>query len=164
MANALFLSLDYIAELVLRVRALMAHEERAIPELGGNPGYDEGSAVLQETDDDLSRSSLLEDIETLDTDKHADLVAFMWLGRSDAEPEDWDSAYETACERHEASTAEYLLGQLSARASRWVSQEVNDSGLRLGANSSSGFSRIVIVLTRCGRRLLRRVHGVPARS
>lgn len=110
MADELSLSHDRIASLIVRVRALMAHEETASPGSEAKPSDDDSTALLQETDDDLSRDSLMEDIESLDTEKQAELVALMWLGRGDAEPDDWDSLYETAYERHETPTAEYLLG------------------------------------------------------
>lgn len=110
MANGLSLSPDYLAGLILRVRALMAREETAISDPAGNPSDDERPAVLQETDDDLSREALVEDIEMLDTDKKAELVALMWLGRGDAEPGDWERLFDTAYDRRETPTAEYLLG------------------------------------------------------
>ena len=110
MADELSLSPDEIASLIVRVRALMAREESAAPESDGSPSDDDSTALLRETEDDLSRDSLIDDIEALNTDKQAELVALMWLGRGDGEPDEWESLYETAYERHETPTAEYLLG------------------------------------------------------
>jgi len=48
-------------------------------------------------------------IEDLEPDKQAELVALMWIGRGDMEPEEWEEAKELAAERHEGATATYLL-------------------------------------------------------
>lgn len=120
MADELKISSDYVGRLLLRVRALMAREETAIPDAGGNPLDDERPVVLQETDDNMSREELLAEIEGIDDDKQAELVALMWLGRGDAEPEEWESLVETARERRETPTGEYLLDH-PLLAEHWAS-------------------------------------------
>ncbi len=110
MTDELTISSEYVGRLLLRVRSLMAKEETVIPDAAGNPIDDERPAVLQETEDDMSREELIEEIAELDEDKQAELVALMWLGRGDAEVEEWESLLETARERRETPTYEYLLG------------------------------------------------------
>ncbi|MCK5745419.1 MAG: DUF3775 domain-containing protein, partial [Oricola sp.] len=37
------------------------------------------------------------------------LVALYWIGRGDAEPQEWDNTIALARQRHEGSTSDYLL-------------------------------------------------------
>jgi hypothetical protein len=48
-------------------------------------------------------------VEDLEPDQQQQVVALMWLGRGDFEPEEWDDAVELAEERWSADTATYLL-------------------------------------------------------
>jgi Protein of unknown function (DUF3775) len=100
----------YLRMLILKVRALMAKEETDIDDVGDNAVDDESRVVLQESADDLSRDELVQEIGGLDLDQQNELVALMWIGRGDAEAEDWDEMMAQAESRHEISTAEYLLG------------------------------------------------------
>ncbi|NAZ37232.1 DUF3775 domain-containing protein [Rubellimicrobium sp. CFH 75288] len=49
-------------------------------------------------------------VEAMDEDERADLVALMWVGRGDFEPEEWDEARRTAIEEATTPTASYLKG------------------------------------------------------
>jgi hypothetical protein len=49
-------------------------------------------------------------LEAMDVDELADLVALLWIGRGDFEPEEWDEARRTASEEATLTTAEYLKG------------------------------------------------------
>ena len=95
--------------LILRMRALMAREETDIPDPGGNPSDDEVPAALQELSGDLTRNELVQEIEGLNDDQQDALVALYWIGRGDAEPEEWDSTLELARSRHVGPTSRYLL-------------------------------------------------------
>lgn len=99
----------YVHMLILKMRALMVKEGIVMPETGGNPTDDQLPDTLQDQPDNLRREELIEELEGLDTDKQAELVALMWLGRGDGEPEEWESLLKLADERHEISTASYLL-------------------------------------------------------
>jgi hypothetical protein len=107
--DELNLNPEFLRELILNLRALMAQEEMVSPDSGSNPSDDEGPATLQETPDDLTRAGLEAEIEDLEPDQQAELVALMWIGRGDMEPEEWAEALELAVERHEGATAAYLL-------------------------------------------------------
>lgn len=49
-------------------------------------------------------------LEAMDEDELADLVALLWIGRGDFEPEEWDEARRTAMEEATTPTASYLKG------------------------------------------------------
>jgi hypothetical protein len=100
----------FMQELILKLRALMAQEDEVSPDSGSNPIDDEGgSSVLQDTPENLTRAEVVEAIEDLEPDQQAELVALMWVGRGDMDPEEWDEAVTLAADRHEGATAEYLL-------------------------------------------------------
>ena len=109
MSTPLNINTDYLGMLMLKVRAVMAQEPEVMPDPGGNPSDDEGPAVLQEQEENLSLEEILEEIEGLDSDKQVELVALMWLGRGDAEAEEWQELLQLAVDRREAPTATYLL-------------------------------------------------------
>jgi hypothetical protein len=95
--------------LIVRMRALMAREENDVPDPAGNPSDDEIPAALQELSGDMTRAELIQEIESLNDDQQDALVALYWIGRGDSEPQEWDSTITLARQRHEGSTAEYLL-------------------------------------------------------
>ena len=107
--DQLSLSPEFLRNLILQLRALMAQEDEVSPDSGSNPIDDEGPATLQDTPDNLLRAGLEVEIEDLEPDQQAELVALMWIGRGDMEPEEWDEALALAAERHEGATAAYLL-------------------------------------------------------
>ncbi|WP_370318402.1 DUF3775 domain-containing protein [Oricola sp.] len=98
-----------IEGLILRMRALMAREENDVSDPGGNPSDDEVPAALQELSGDLTRAELIQEIEGLNDDQQDALVALYWIGRGDAEPQEWDNTIALARQRHEGSTSDYLL-------------------------------------------------------
>jgi hypothetical protein len=103
------LSPEFLRSLIFKLRALMAQEEMVSPDSGSNPSDDERSATLQETPDNLTRAEIEAQIDDLEPDQQAQLVALMWIGRGDLEPEEWGDAMALAIDRSEGDTAEYLL-------------------------------------------------------
>jgi hypothetical protein len=99
----------FLQSLILKTRALMAQEELVSPDSGSNPTDDERAATLQEDPDNALRDELVAEIDDLEPDQQAELVALMWVGRGDMEPEEWEEALELAAERSNGSSAEYLL-------------------------------------------------------
>jgi Protein of unknown function (DUF3775) len=79
-----------IEELVLRFNAVMAKEANVIPDPGGNAIVDEVVVMLQEAGGDLSRDEISQEIETMNDEQKDALVALFWIGRGDAEPEEWE--------------------------------------------------------------------------
>jgi hypothetical protein len=107
--DELTLNPAFLRSLILKLRAVMAQEEMVSPDSGSNPSDDERSATLQETPDNLTRAEVEAQIEDLEPDQQSELVALMWIGRGDFEPEEWQEAMELAADRAEGDTAEYLL-------------------------------------------------------
>jgi hypothetical protein len=100
-----------IEELVLRFNAVMAKEGSDISDLGGNASDDEVVANLQETDGDLSRNEITQEIESMNDEQQDALVALFWIGRGDAEPEAWEQTKALARQQHDGLVSRYLLGQ-----------------------------------------------------
>lgn len=99
----------FLRELLLNLRALMAQEPLVSPDSGSNPTDDEAPATLQDDPDNLTRAEIVAAIGDLEPDQQAEIVALMWIGRGDMDPEEWEEAKELAVERHERATADYLL-------------------------------------------------------
>jgi hypothetical protein len=107
--DQLTLNPEFLRSLILKLRAVMAQEEMVSPDSGSNPSDDERAATLQETPDNLTRAEIEAQLEDLEPDQQAEIVALMWIGRGDLEPEEWDEAIALALERSDAPTAAYLL-------------------------------------------------------
>ena len=102
---------EEIEELVLRLNAVTAKEGMDIPDLGGNASDDEVAETLQETHGDLSRDEITQEIESMDDEQKDALVALFWIGRGDAEPEEWEATKALARQQHEGLVSRYLLAQ-----------------------------------------------------
>jgi hypothetical protein len=100
-----------IEKLVLRFNAVMAKEGTDIPDLGGNASDDEVAVTLQETEGDLSRDEITQEIESMNDEQKDGLVALFWIGRGDADPEAWEQTKALARQQHEGPVSRYLLGQ-----------------------------------------------------
>jgi hypothetical protein len=100
-----------IEELVLRFNAVMAKEGTDISDLGGNATDDPVTATLQETDGDLSRGEITQEIESMNDEQQDALVALFWIGRGDAEPAAWEQTKALARQQHEGLVSRYLLGK-----------------------------------------------------
>ena len=101
---------DYLRRLVVKVRSFMGKEASELPDDGSNPTDDElPSSALQDQDDDLSREEVVEEIRGLDRRQQAELVALMWLGRDEGDPEEFDQLVIEALGRREVPTEDYLF-------------------------------------------------------
>ncbi len=100
-----------IEELVLRFNAVMAKEATDISNLGGNASDDQVAVTLQESEGDLSRSEITQEIESMNDEQKDALVALFWIGRGDAEPEEWEATKALARQQHDGLVSRYLLGQ-----------------------------------------------------
>ncbi len=103
-----------IEELVLRLNAVTAKEGTVIPDLGGNASDDEIAVTLQETEGDLSRDEITQEIESMNDEQKDGLVALFWIGRGDAEPREWEQTKALARQQHDGLVSRYLLGQPDA--------------------------------------------------
>ena len=100
-----------IEDLVLRFNAVMAKEGTNISDLGGNATDDEVTATLQETEGDLSRDEITQEIESMNDEQQDARVALYWIGRGDAEPAAWEQTKALARQQHEGLVSRYLLGK-----------------------------------------------------
>lgn len=100
-----------IEELVLRVNAVMAKEGMDTADLGGNASHDEVTVTMQETEGDLSRDEITQEIESMNDEQQDALVALFWIGRGDADPAVWEETKALARQQHEGLVSRYLLGQ-----------------------------------------------------
>ncbi len=107
--NELTIDPAYLRNLIIKVRAIMAKEAADIPDVGGNASDDEIPVTLQEIPGDLSIEELREEFEGLNVDQKNELVALMWLGRGDVEPQEWKNTVDLARQRREVATIDYLL-------------------------------------------------------
>ena len=107
------IALDKVCEIILRARAVDVKEGITDPDSGSNPTDDGARDVLIASADDMTESELRDVIEGLNEDERADLIALVYVGRGDMEPEEWGAAVRLARERDAAGsvgTADYLLG------------------------------------------------------
>jgi len=105
---------EEIEQLILRFNAVMAKEENDIPDPAGNAADDEWPATLQETAGNLDRDEIVQEIESMNDEQQDALVALFWIGRGDAEPEEWDATTTLARDAHDGPVSAYLLGQPEA--------------------------------------------------
>jgi hypothetical protein len=102
---------DYLRELILKLRAVMAKEANDVPDEASDEIDDTlPPDEFQEEETDLSREEVIEEIRGLSAEEQAELVALMWLGRDDDNTaEDWDDLVKEAADRREIPTEDYLL-------------------------------------------------------
>ncbi|MFD0986718.1 DUF3775 domain-containing protein [Methyloligella solikamskensis] len=101
---------DYVKSLAVKVRAIMVEEANEMPDVGSNPTDDETPPnEFQDDEGDLRREEIVEEIQGLNEQEQAELVALLWLGRGDGEPAEWSDLVDQAKDRQEIPTADYLL-------------------------------------------------------
>ncbi len=107
------IALDKVCELIEHARALDVKEGVTDPASGSNPTDDGSTDVLIDAGDDLTDDELHDVLDGLNEDERHDLIALVYIGRGDLEPEEWVEAVRLAREREDRaslSTADWLLG------------------------------------------------------
>jgi hypothetical protein len=107
------IALDKVCELILRARELDVKEGLTDPASGSNATDDGSIDVLTADPDDSTEEQIREFIAGLNEDERLDLLALVYIGRGDMEPEEWLEAVRLARERDGSaslSTADYLIG------------------------------------------------------
>jgi hypothetical protein len=104
------IALDKVCSLIRQARRFDVKEGITDPDSGSNPADDNAIDVLEPTADDPTEAEIRSFLSGLNVDEQANLVALVWLGRGDFEPEEWDAAVSQALERRDTATADYLLG------------------------------------------------------
>lgn len=107
------IAVEKVCELILRMRAIDVKEGETDPDSGSNPTDDGSFDVLTASSDDATEEEVREVIAGLNDDERAELVALVYLGRGDLEPEEWNEAVRLARERDgsaRGTAADYLIG------------------------------------------------------
>src|SRR4051812_25797344 len=102
------IALDKVCSLIRQARLFDVKEGISDPDSGSNPADDNQIDTLEPTPDDPTEGEIRSFVTGLNVDEQANLVALVWLGRGDFDPEEWDDAVNQARERHENATATYL--------------------------------------------------------
>lgn len=125
---------DYLARLIVKMRGLQAREGEVDVASGSNATDDNMIDAVQDTRGDLSREELREEIRGLNERQQAELVALLWTGRGDAEPESWEETVALARDRRDTPTEQYLLHQ--PLAAEYWSEGAERIGLAVLAEGS----------------------------
>jgi hypothetical protein len=107
------IALDKICDFIIRAKALDVKEGDTDPDSGSNPIDDRNFESLTSSPDDATEQEIRDVIAGLNDDERTDLIALVYIGRGDMEPEEWGDAVRLAREREEASsasTADWLIG------------------------------------------------------
>lgn len=106
------IAVDKITEIILRARAVDVKEGATDPDSGSNPIDDGSTDVLVSGTDDATEEELRGMIGALNDDERAELLAVLYIGRGDLEPEEWGEAVRFAREREAAGegAVETILG------------------------------------------------------
>jgi len=108
--ESLDLSSQTLAYLVLKARTFDAQTPPADSNEASNAADDRGVAILESMRDDATPAELRAAIVRLSEDQQISLVALVWIGRGDFEAAEWEDAKALARQRHQTSTARYLMG------------------------------------------------------
>jgi hypothetical protein len=107
------IALDKVCDLIIRARAIDVKEGITDPASGSNPIDDGNLDALIASPDDTTEEEMRDVIAGLNEDERADLIALVYIGRGDMEPEEWGAAVRLAKEREDAmsiSAADWLIG------------------------------------------------------
>jgi hypothetical protein len=107
------IALDKVCDIIVRARAIDVRDGDAETISGSNPTDDANALTLVESEDDATEEEMREVIAGLNVDERHDLIALVYIGRGDLEPEEWVEAVRLAREREDAmsiSAADWLLG------------------------------------------------------
>jgi hypothetical protein len=106
------IAVETVTDIVMRLRAIEVKEGNTDPDSGSNPTDDGATDVLISGTDDATESEVRGLIAGLDDDSRAELLALLYVGRGDMEPEEWGEAVRFAREREAAGegAVKELLG------------------------------------------------------
>ncbi len=106
----LAISTEQLCFLVAKFREFDVKDAPSVSDPGSNASDDGMVNVLEDHGDDPVVSEIASFINAMNVDEQVDLVALVWLGRSDDGPESWNDVREEASRAHNRHTARYLLG------------------------------------------------------
>ncbi len=97
------IALDKVCGLIVRAREIDVKEGITDPASGSNPIDDGWTDVLTSAPGDATEAEIRDMIAGLNEDERHDLIALVYIGRGDLEPEEWGAAVRLAREREDAS-------------------------------------------------------------
>jgi hypothetical protein len=102
---------ETVCFIIAKAREFQAKEEIVIPEVPLSPSENWAQQILADHVDDPCVQEVIETVKDLEPDQQAELVALMWLGRSDYDLSEWDAAVKDAEESMDDITdpGSYLL-------------------------------------------------------
>ncbi|MEA5445614.1 DUF3775 domain-containing protein [Gammaproteobacteria bacterium AB-CW1] len=106
---SLDVNLDNVCRLIQLARVFHAQEAVVIPEEPGSPSDDWPTQILAAHTGDQSLNEFRSIIDDLDRNQQVEVVALLWMGRGDYEPEDWYSLLSDADAEWTDYTADYLM-------------------------------------------------------
>ncbi|MGQ3672174.1 DUF3775 domain-containing protein [Xanthobacter sp. TB0136] len=101
---------EQLCFLVAKFREFDVKDAPSLSDPGSNASDDGMLNVLEDHGDDPVVSEIVSFINAMNEDEQIDLVAMVWLGRSDDGIESWDELRAAASHAHNRHTARYLLG------------------------------------------------------
>jgi hypothetical protein len=107
------IALDKVCDIIVRARAIDVKEGDTDPDSGSNPIDDANLDTLADNPDDQTEAELRDVIAGLNDDERNNLIALVYVGRGDLEPEEWGAAVRLAAERQAAGgadAADWLIG------------------------------------------------------
>ena len=147
---ALTIEPGYLRRLIVKVRSFMGKEASELPDEASNPTDDEmPSSALQEEDDDLSREEVVEEIRGLEPRQQAELVALMWLGRDEGDPEEFEDLVKQAMERRARLLCAVRRVAGAAAVVRCVADSPGCSAAACRGPSGSTCSSRLSAISRC---------------
>ena len=104
------ISAEKVCFIIVKLRQIQAQvESDDDADSGSNPTDDHFVEVLEDDEEDGTRTELGDFMAALNEEETANLVALMWLGRGDGDIEDWDRLVEEASGPKETPAAHYLM-------------------------------------------------------
>lgn len=100
---------ETVCFIIAKARQFHAKEEVSIPEVPTSPTDDWARQVLADHSDDLCFQEIRSTIFDLEPDQMIELVALMWLGRGDAELDEWGNLLQDVGAVISRNTPEYLM-------------------------------------------------------
>jgi len=101
---------DSAFEILLKAREFDVKVVETDPDSGSNPSDDASVDALEFGPEDDTRRELFSAISDLNDDEQLDLIALVWVGRSDFTLDEWDTAREAAKDIGRARTPRYIAG------------------------------------------------------
>ena len=90
------IALDKVCDLIIRAKAVDVKDVGVDPDSGSNPTDDGNLDSLVASPDDATEEEIRDVIAGLNDDERADLIALVYIGRGDLEPEEWGAAIRLA--------------------------------------------------------------------